>query len=312
MLAISSPYGEDMDLRRVRVFVAAASAGSFTGAGRRLGLSQSAVSQQIHLLEEEIGETLFVRSNRHARLSDSGERLFEAAQEFLRSWSTFVDRARPRGGEVAGRLVIGTSAAAAVHLWAEIFRAFGLRYPKVEMDIREMPTTQDAVDKVLSGDLDVSFSPLTKKTATLQHRVLGFQEALLCIAPSHPLAGEKSFLRSRFREERFILYEPGMSFRWLADDFFRRNRLSPTVVMESNNTPLIASLIEIGYGIGFLPNWGIQREIKEGRLLTIGIPGAPLRQVLGVIFHERRVSPAVHAFIRVCESERQLLPSAHS
>ncbi len=72
-----------MDLRRIEIFAAAAAAGSFTVAARRLHLSQSAVSQQIRLLEDEIGEALFVRTYRQARLTPRGERLLMTSQQLF-------------------------------------------------------------------------------------------------------------------------------------------------------------------------------------------------------------------------------------
>src|SRR5213593_2729711 len=110
-----------MDLRRIEIFAAAAAAGSFTVTGERLHLSQSAVSQQIRLLEEELGEALFVRSHRRVKLTYRGEQLLSAANELLTAWSRFQETANLEKGQLKGRIVVGTSAAAAAYLWGAIY-----------------------------------------------------------------------------------------------------------------------------------------------------------------------------------------------
>lgn len=295
-------------LHRVRVFVAAATAGSFTVAARNLHLSQSAVSQQISLLEGEIGEPLFIRINRRVRLSQTGERLLPSAQSLLNSWSNFNAEATSDNKEIKGPLTVGTSAAATTYLWSAIYCAFSLQYPGVEMDIKTLPDTRSSIRQVLTGDLDAAFTPLPLDMPGVESFELGAQEALLCASVSHHLANRSAVERLQLMTERFILFEKTISLRWLTDRFFARERLNPTIVLESNDTHLIRAMLEGGYGIGFLPDWSIQRELKEGRLRILQIRGAPLRQKLGLIFRKRSLSPPVRVFIEFCKANRDLLP----
>lgn len=305
---IDSNDSRRMQFRNIEAFVTAAITENFTHAGRRLHLSQSAVSQQIQLLEKEVGEPLFIRMNRRVKLTRAGEELLPAAKELLRWRAILIEKSNPQATELGGQLTVGTSAAATAYLWSSIYQAFAFEHPRIEMDIRTVPRTQDTIDHVISGDLDVGFAPMPVTTRKLEGRPLGFQEAFLTTAASHRLGTLKNVRARDLANERFILYEPQISFRNLADQFFQRERITPKVVLESNDTHLIRAMVEVDFGIAFLPNWSIQREIREGRLRVIPVPGKPLVQELGLIFRERGLPPAARAFVEFCTANRKLLP----
>ena len=296
-----------MDLRRIQVFSAAAEAGSFTQAAARLHLSQSAVSQQIKLLEAEVGETLFHRGKQGLKLSPAGERVLLAANELISAWDTFLQRAQQRDA-IVGRLVIGASGAATVHLWSAIYNAFGREYPGITLDLKTTESTEESISQALSGELDIALAVTPRKPSRVEMRVLGVHEALLCVPPSHPLASRRSIKSGDLKSEQFLLFERPISIRWLAEEFFAREGLRPHVVLESNDTHLIRAMIEVGYGIGFLPDWSIQRELKDRRLRVIRTEGPPLIQKFGLVYNPRTLSNPSRAFIEFCQMHTHLLP----
>lgn len=297
-----------MDLRRIQVFVTAATSKTFTEAGKRLHLSQSAVSQQIRLLEEEVGEQLFQRINQSVRLAAGGERLLPMAEEALASWAVFRDRVRAKE-LVSGRLAIGASGAAKAYLWAAIYNDFGRRYPAVTLDLKTTESTKDSISRAVAGELDIALAVPSGNEPSVEVRPLGVHEAILCAAPSHPLVRRSMITANSLASERFLLFEKTVSIRWLSDEFFKRSSLTPNIVLESNDVHLIRSMIEVGYGIGFLPDWAIQRELKEKRLRAIKLPGRPLRQKFGLIYNPHSLSSAARAFIDFCQSHKHLLPT---
>lgn len=297
-----------MDLRRIQVFVTAAKSKTFTEAGKRLHLSQSAVSQHIRLLEEEIGVVLFQRSNQSVKLAAAGEQLLSMAEEALTAWNTFGDRVR-RKESITGRLAIGASGAAKAYLWAAIYHDFGRRYPGVTLDLKATESTDDSISRAKSGDLDIALAVTTGNETGVEVRILGTHEAVLCTSISHPLGRRGSATRKELVAERFLLFEKSVSIRWLSDEFFQRISLVPNVVLESNDAHLIRSMIEVGYGIGFLPDWAIQRDLKEKRLRAIKLGGRPLQQQFGLVYNPHSLSPAARAFVEFCLQHKSLLPA---
>lgn len=301
-----------MDLRRIEIFAAAAAAGNFTVAADRLHLSQSAVSQQIRILEEEIGEALFVRGHRRVKLTHRGEALLPAARDLLAGWSHFQEAANIAEGQLKGRIVVGTSAAAAAYLWAAMYRDFGLSHPNVEMDLRSVAATDASLECIQSGELDFAFVPLPVKLRGTEVLMLGVQEALLCAVRGHALAGKKIVTGGELTGQRFILYERSMAIRWLADEFFRTQHCKPKIVVESNDTHLIKVMIEYGYGIGFLPDWSVQEEIAERRIVVLRTGHVRFRQNMGLIFRPRGLSKVGKAFVEFCKSHAHLVPKLHT
>ena len=242
------------------------------------------------------------------KLTYRGEQLLPAANELLAAWSRFQETSNLDRGQLKGRIVVGTSAAAAAYLWGAIYRDFGLSHPDVEMDLKSMTATDASLDYIQSGELDFAFVPLPVALRGTEAIVLGVQEGLLCASPGHPLARKKTVSRGDLIGQRFVLYEKSMAMRWLADQFFQQLELKPKIVMESNDTHLIKVMVEYGYGIGFLPDWSVQNEIRERRIVVLRTAGIRLRQKMGLIFRPRSLSKVGKAFVAFCQSHPHLVP----
>ena len=297
-----------MEFRQIEAFIVVSEQESFTRAGDLLHLTQSAISQLIKRLEEEIGEPLFVRNGRKIRATRAGEELLPAAMEIMRWRHVFAERKTSAPEQITGGLRVGTSSAATAFLWAHTFKAFAQKYKNVDLDVRSTQQTQKTLEDLLSGELDVGILPFPIPHSRLSGHILGHQEALLVASPDNPLALRKSISPGELAEEKFILYEHRMNFRSLSDMFFRTLGISPKIVLQSNDTYLIRAMAEVGFGIAFLPDWGVQRELQEGRLVALNKPGTRLVEEFGVMHLTRGVNPAAQEFIRFCQENINLLP----
>lgn len=297
-----------MEFRHLEAFMAVADRGSFTRAAGQLHLTQSAVSQLISRLEDEVGETLFVRHGHRVEATEAGLRLLPAAADVLQARRAFVERARSEGGPLSGRLRVGTISAATAYLWAHTYQAFTTTYPDVELDVRATSRTLDTADAIISGALDVGFLPFPLANARLAGEVLGQHQALLVAARKHPLASRTQLAVADLNQARFILYEDRMNFRRMADQYFRDIGATPDVVLETNDTHLIRAMVEVGMGIALLPDWSIQAELGDGRLVVLDAPGPVLREEFGVVHLARGSAKLVRHFVRFCTERGDLLP----
>ena len=109
-------------------------------------------------------------------------------------------------------------------------------------------------------------------------------------------------------EARFILYEKQMNIRALADSYFEAIGITPHIVLQSNDTYLIKAMTEVGFGIALLPDWAIQRELKEGTLVALDKPEPRQFENFGPMFLARGTSSLVQEFVRFCEKNIRLLP----
>lgn len=297
-----------MEFRHIEAFVAVADRGSFTRAAGQLHLTQSAVSQLVARLEDELGETLFLRHGSRVETTQAGLRLLPAAAEVLNARRAFVEHGSPGRTVPSGRLRVGTISAATAYLWTRTYQAFTVAYPEIELDVRATSRTLDTADAIVGGALDVGFMPFPLNHGRLSGHVLGRHQALLVAARDHPLAQRRRLRVQDLSEARFILYEDRMNFRRMADHYFREIGTAPDVVLETNDTHLIRAMVEVGMGIALLPDWSIQAELANGRLVALKSPGPSLEEEFGVVHLARGAPTLARLFARFCVERNDLLP----
>jgi LysR family transcriptional regulator, low CO2-responsive transcriptional regulator len=298
-----------MEFRNIEAFLSVAERASFTQAGDQMHLTQSAVSQLIRRLEEELGEPLFVRNGRAVHLTRTGADLLPVAAEAMKWLRKLSAKSAPRPEEITGGLRVGTAAAATSYLWADTYRAFTQTYPNVQLDVLTTQQTEKTTENLLNAELDVGIIPFPIPSSRLTGTILGHHEALLVAAPSHPLARKRKVTLDDLGAARFILYQRRMNFRALAERYFAENAIDPPVILQTNDTNLVRSMVEAGCGLAFLPDWGIQRELAEGRLIALPHPGPRLREEFGIVYLTRGICTAAQEFVKFCLEHNDLLPA---
>lgn len=134
------------DLNTLTVFVAVAEARGFRAAGRELDVSGSAVSQAVSRLEERLGVTLFDRTTRSVRLTDAGERLYDAVRPALEEVQLAEEAVREMGEVPGGTLRLNVSQAAESFLGGSTLADFLGRYPDIQLDLVVTEHTGDVVE----------------------------------------------------------------------------------------------------------------------------------------------------------------------
>jgi LysR family glycine cleavage system transcriptional activator len=171
--SLSMKLSKQFPLNALRVFEAVARLGSFTRAGDELGMTQTAVSYQIKLLEENVGEPLFLRKPRQIALTDAGERLLPKVAEAFVLLNEAMTEAR---GEIQSTLLINTIATFASHWLARRLGSFQLAHPAIAVRLSTSETiidfSREAVDVAIrsgTGDwrglcadklIETSFTPM--------------------------------------------------------------------------------------------------------------------------------------------------------
>jgi DNA-binding transcriptional LysR family regulator len=136
------------DLNGMAVFVAVAEAKNFTVAGKRLGVSASAVSQAIRKLEGQLGVTLLLRSTRSVRLTEAGERLYTTVAPALADVRTAVAALGEMSSEPRGTLRLHVSTGAVDFLRGPLVADFLAAYPRVRLAVE---VNDERVDIVAGG-----------------------------------------------------------------------------------------------------------------------------------------------------------------
>jgi DNA-binding transcriptional LysR family regulator len=244
-----------MELRHLRYLVAVAEYGSFTGAASRLHVAQSAISEQLSNLQEEIGVPLFKRSAKKATLTAAGELFLEEARRVLSSADHAVEVAqRAHRGEI-GTLRIGFFAGAVGVSFPKLIRAFRAQHPNVQLSLVEMTSTLQW-ESLIKGEIDVGFTRRIEPEfrAALESELVQ-QDPILAILPkNHPAVPGPVDLRD-LANDLFVL-----SAREVSPAVFDKvielcseAGFSPRIASISTVWSSVVLMIEAGEGIGLLP-----------------------------------------------------------
>jgi DNA-binding transcriptional LysR family regulator len=296
-----------VDLRQLEILRAVAQTGSFTSAGQQLHLSQSAVSRQILLLEEELKEQLFLRLGRKIRITPAGttllglsERMFE---DLERTRASILDNQRMVSGTV--RLVGGMTVC--LYVFPPLLKAFRKEHPQVEVKLTPGATPR-LIRQLRSGNADLGLLTLPIDDPNLVTVPVMREELLLVTAPTHPLAKKRHVVPRDLIGQPFVLFEAGSNSRRTIEAFFAKEQIAPKVVTETENVEIMKALVMVGMGVAIIPYQAVAREVRTGQLFCTRIAGQQLVRETGwVHLRLNRVPRAVQELMRTLEKVRPKL-----
>ena len=248
-----------MTSNQLKYFVTAAETLSFTEAGKRHFISQTAITQHIQSLEEQLGVKLFVREKKRVQLTPAGEIFYMEAKAILERTRLAVDRARNAADGISGSLRIGYVKGQGFSLISPLVRKFYLQNPSVIFSLFRqahldllMNLEQNRLDFVFNiayGDTDLSGFSFKKISSDRLYAVL---------PPGHPYAQLSSIRRYDLRSEPFLLtkyYDDPAAKKYgsIIPDKFGESGFIPKVDSRSSDAETLMILVSAGIGITILP-----------------------------------------------------------
>jgi len=281
-----------MDLRQLEILQIIAETGSFTACGRKLNVSQSAISRQVLLLEEELGEPLFLRMGRQVRMTPAAEALVQLGKRVFQDVRDTVggitDRTKALGGTL--RLVGGMTVC--LYVFPPLLKHLKRVHP--QLDIRlTVAIAGRSVEEIRAGRVDAGLLTLPVEESDLVTVPVMREELLLLTMPSHPLARKRRITAQDLSDEPFILFEAGSATRRVIDAFFVSEKIEPTIVMDTENVEIIKAMVKTGLGISIVPYQAIAREVRAGQFFCARIEGQELIRETGWVYARANRVPRV-------------------
>jgi DNA-binding transcriptional LysR family regulator len=269
-----------VDLRQLEILRAVAQTGSFTSAGEQLHLSQSAVSRQILLLEEELNEQLFLRLGRKIRITPAGTTLLGLSQRMFDDLEQTRASILETQRSVTGTLRLVGGMTVCLYVFPPLLKAFRKDHPAV--DVKLMPgATPRLIRQLRSGTADLGLLTLPVDDPALVSVPVMREELLLVTAPQHPLARKKVVTPQDLARQSFVLYESGSGTRKAIEEFFASEGIAPAIVTETENVEIIKALVRINMGVSIIPYQAVAREVRMGHLFCARIAGQQLVRETG-------------------------------
>ena len=303
VLSISFRY-RGMRFRQLQYFVSVAEELHFGRAAKRLHMSQPPLSQQIRLLEEDLGVRLFDRTSQRVALTREGSFLLREARDVLARLDSArsVLAAMSRGE--AGTLRVGYVDAVPMSALVRVMARFHDSHPHVELTTHDQGTVNQFQD-LLAGRKELGLVTMTGQTVPqgLAWKALLREHYVLAMPSSHPLADKPGLALADLNGERFIRCSlEGNPPYWT--DFERllaRAGLTRLDYKSCCELPMKHGLVAQGAGISILPSSCMRAPLP-------GVAYHSLADVLppfeaAAVWHEERLAPVTQKFLGYLEEE---------
>ena len=291
-----------MDLRQLEILQAIAETGSFTACGRKLHVSQSAISRQILLLEEELGEALFLRVGRQVRMTPAAESLVQLGQRVFQDLRETVGQITDRTRTLRGTLRLSGGMTVCLYVFPPLLKHLKRVHPGLDVRLT-VATAGRSVQEIRGGRVDAGLLTLPVEESDLVTVPVLREELLLVMNPTHRLAKRRRIMPKDLAGEPFVLFEPGSATRRVIDHFFATEGIEPIVVMDTENVEIIKAMVKTGMGVGIVPYQSIARELRARQFATSRIEGFELVRETGWVYGRGNRTPRmIHELLAAFEA----------
>ncbi|MXY41328.1 MAG: LysR family transcriptional regulator [Rhodospirillaceae bacterium] len=284
-----------MKLTHFRYFAAVAEEMSFSRAGDRLRISQSALSRQVLLMEEELGVRLFDRIGRHIELTAAGRDLLDRSKAILNDVDALSLRAKALAKGSRGVLRIGATPQTMESVVARFLATFRRRSPDIEIKLVEDGSARLS-QRLESGDLELAIAGLPSNSALAGRPLLPL--GLLAVVPAGSrFAGHSRVDIGELASETILLLKPQFMTRRIFDGVCQVANINPQILIESDSPHCLLALVESDQGIAVVPSTVLLGPLED-RAIPICHGDRLLGFNMSVLWDPRRfVSPAMKVFI---------------
>ncbi len=246
------------ELRHYRYFVEIAQRGSFTAASAALHVTQSALSEQILLLERHLGCRLFDRGRHGARLTVHGEALFDQAMLLLSVANELEQSARSRQRHRGQPLRLGVTMGPLLVWLPEVLANLSQSHERLDIRIEDIITAEIFL-KVSIGQLDLGIASLGDDGLAVAPGVgievhsLFEDDWVIMVPDGHPFIADGSVPLAALRDEQLVLFPKQYTLRTVLDDFFAKAGVSVSPAIETGWMEMAIRFVEVGMGVTVVP-----------------------------------------------------------
>jgi DNA-binding transcriptional LysR family regulator len=272
-----------MDVRQLEMFRAVVEEGGFTRASEKLHVSQSAISRQLKLLEEELGTLLLQRTGRGVVLTPQGEILLGTANRIDRDLQEVVAQISDTQKLQRGMITLGGGMTVCLYVVPKLLKKFRSLYRNIDLHVTA-GTAAELLRMLRSHEIDLLLLTLPVVAPDLEVVPVLKEEMVVVTGRRHPLSRERTIDSKALGRYPLILFEAGSNTRKPIDDFFASRQVPMNVIMETENVEIIKAMVANGLGISILPYAAIAADARSGRFAWIRLRGERLYRETGWVY----------------------------
>lgn len=268
-----------MEIDHLKSFIAITENGTFGAAGKVVGLTQSAVSQQVKTIEEQLGVKLFDRKVRPPALTVQGFTFLDGAKRIVREYE--VTARATKGENISGNLILGAIRTSFIALLPKALSSLRERYPQLRVHAQTLDS-YDLVSMVTAGRLDVAIIP---SNIQLNDNILWLPFAIepLIVISNKEVKGKTD--KYILENSPFIRFSRKVPSANLVNEELRKRNINVHVEMNIDSYAAIIQLVSHGLGVSVVPEQARGVAFPPNiQKLPFGNP--PLNRQLGIIYQK--------------------------
>jgi LysR family transcriptional regulator, low CO2-responsive transcriptional regulator len=258
-----------MNFAQLRAFNAVATHRTFSSAAQALGVTQSAITQNIKSLEESVGASLFTRSGVGIELTASAYDLLPRVREVVLALEDLGARISKTRDLRMGHLSIGLCAP---YVAMPIFERFSASYPGVTLNVR-LGNSSSLLELVAQHDVDIAVVTLLQPSEDFVCEKLVDQQVMIVVHPGHPWWRRDRVTVAELAHQPFILREVGSMTRQIFERVMAKRGIAITTRLVLGSREAVKEAVAAGLGIGIV----LSQEIgQDPRVRGIKIEDADI------------------------------------
>ncbi len=292
-----------MNLNQLRYFVSVAESQSFTKAAINHYISQTAITQQIHALEENIGAKLFDRNSRPVSLTPAGKVFLKEAREILGRMEGALQKTRDASTGLEGEMRLGYTKGYEHSDLPKYLRTFHQEYPNVLISCYRQDTDQLAMG-LLAGEYDVIFtwdSTNLRQEDKIQLKVVEHVPLRVAMYANHPLARKKELTRKDLKQESILFMSPSGTGDSFGDAYYIRlyqeAGYHPNILLRSNDMESILMMVAAEEGISIVPEYSHPWDVGTENVVFVPLSGEGETEEILIAWRKNDENPALMRFI---------------
>ncbi len=275
-----------MELKQLEYFIVLCKELHFTRAAEKLGITQPSLSQQIRLLEHEVGMPLFDRIGKTNKLTEAGEALLHHSYNVFHELSQARAAISELQGLRRGALKVGALLTAVNDLLPPTIIGFHDTYPNVELSIKGL-RTGDIYKGLLENELDLGITFLPVEHSDLKSIPLYEDELAVAVPKDYPLSEHACVTLDRLKDVPSVLLPDDYFLRQLVNVHCRSLSFEPEPVLEMTTMESIIHMVSKGIGITILPKAYLDHVNHLGiRTIALREPDIPIN--VGLVYRKNK------------------------
>jgi len=291
----------DIDLRQLRAFVTLMREGGFSAAARQLGVTQSAVSHAMRLLQEDLGCSLYYKVGHKVVKTRQGEALYQRAEKILHDAQQIRPLLESLDTQDRGTVRIGCTTSASQFILPGVLREFKECFPAYAISVHP-GDTPGLLTLLEANAVDLVIGLRPGDNPQLEFQSIFCDELAFLVNPMHPWAALKRAPTTGLAEQTYILYPKGSVTFGLVEDYFLRHGVHLRSMIELASMEAIKELVKLGVGIGVVAPWVAAAEMIAGSIRAVPLHPKIRREWAVFWMKNRPLSLAEQTFVGLCVS----------